>query len=380
MTEADRDLLLIPGPTPVTPTFAEAMARPMIDHRGPEFAAILRACVAGLRWAFQTRNEVFILTGSGTSAMEAAIVNTLSPGDRVLAVSAGSFGDRFGHIAQRFGAAVEILGFPWGEAIDLDAVHARLRSQPYRAVLTTFNETSTGVMHDLATLAQGHDALVLVDAISGALVADLPMDAWGIDVCVASSQKAFSIPPGLSFIALSERAAVSGTTAKMPRFALDLAPARDFAAKGQTPFTPAIPQFYALQASLDELQVIGLESLFRRHAARAAAVRDGVRALHLDLFARSHYSPAVTAVRAPQSIPVKRLLAHLRERYALTLAGGQDHLADAIFRIGHLGLTPDGDYAEALARLGRGLSDLGWDCDPSAGATAVDAALSAPAP
>jgi len=379
MTDADRELLLIPGPTPVMPAFAQQMARPMIDHRGPEFAAILRACTTGLRWAFQTRGEVFILTGSGSAAMEAAIVNTLSPSDRVLAVSAGSFGDRFGLIAQRFGAVVDVLGFPWGEPIDLDAVHARLHQQPYRAVLTTFNETSTGVMHDLAALAQGHDALVLVDAISGALVADLPMDEWGIDICVAASQKAFSIPPGLSFIALSERAAVAGTTAKMPRFALDLAPARDFAAKGQTPFTPAIPQFFALQAALEELQTIGLDALFRRHAARAAAVRAGVQALGLDLFARSHFSPAVTAVRAPQAIPVKRLLAHLRERYALVLAGGQDQVADAIFRIGHLGLTPDGDFVEALARLGAGLRDLGWAGDADAGGAAVEAALSAPA-
>jgi len=374
----EKQLLLIPGPTPVPQSILLAGARPMVNHRGPEFKAALDECTQGLKRVFQTSHEVFILTASGTGGLEAAVVNVLSPGDLVLSVSIGVFGDRFANIASIYGAKVEKLDFEMGKAADARKIKARLDAdgeKGIKAVLVTHNETSTGVTNDLAAIAravQGHGALLVVDAISSLLAMDCQMDAWGVDVLVAGAQKGFMIPPGLCFIAISDRASAAMEQARMPRFYFDLKQARRYLQEGQTPWTPAVPQVFQLQEALKLLEQEGLQSCVARHARLAAAAREGAKALGLQLLAdESVASNAVTAVRRPEGIEVAALRRLLLQKYGVVLAGGQGALRNDIFRIGHLGLVSETDMLACLAALGMALKELGWQCDPGTGVAAA---------
>ena len=374
----EKQLLMIPGPTMVPQSILLAGASPMVNHRGPEFKAALDESTAGLKRVFQTKGEVYILTSSGTGGLEAAVVNTLSPGDLVLSVSIGVFGDRFATIAQTYGATVEKLDFPMGTAADPEKVRKRLAEdakKEIKAVLITQNETSTGVMNDLAKIGpivRGHGALLLVDGISSLVAMDCQMDAWNLDIVVAGAQKAFMIPPGLCFVAVNDRAAAAMKQARIPRFYFDLAKAKSYLEQGQTPWTPAVPQVFQLREGLRLIEKEGLQNCFARHAKFAKATREGVKALGLKLLAdESCASNAVTSVRNPEGADVAKLRKLMREKYGVVLAGGQGSLKDAIFRIGHLGYVSESDIIATLGLLGLGLRDMGLGVDPAAGAGAA---------
>ena len=349
--------LRIPGPTALPPSVREAGARQMINHRSPEFAAMLGRILARMKPYFGTTSDVAILSCAGSGGLEAAVVNTLSPGDRVLAVSIGAFGDRIAKIAGVYGADVTKLSIEWGRAADPSEVRAHLEANPgYRAVLLTHNETSTAVMNPIAELAGAiravqPDALIIVDSVSGLGAVPFQMDAWGVDVVVTGSQKAWMAAPGLAMVAASERAWAAMETARMPRFYLDLRKHRDAHALGETPWTPAIAVVYQVDAGLQLMESEGAEAIFARHETCAAAARAGIEALGFELFADpAHYSRTVTAVRVPAGFDWKAINGAVKGE-GVILAGGQGPLAGQIFRLGHLGSVTLGEILDAIGVL-----------------------------
>lgn len=358
--------LRIPGPTPLPDEILNAMTRQMINHRGPQFAEMIHRATAILKDMFQTQGDVFLLTCSGTGGMEAAIVNTLSPGDKVLVLANGFFGERFADIAEVFGAKALRLRFEWGQAVDPEAVRQALsQDTEIKAVLVTHNETSTGVTNDLASISavvREYEKLLIVDAISSLGAIDLPTDAWGCDVVVTASQKGWMAPPGLAMVSVSEKAWKANAEARMPRYYWDFAQAKKFLEeKGQTPWTPALTTIYALAAALELFQREGLENIVARHARIGAKAREGVKSLGLSLFPEdSCASNTVTAVRAPEGLDVKKLLKILREEHNVVLAGGQQRLDGKIFRIGHLGHVTEEDIDAVIEALRVALPQAGF--------------------
>ncbi|MDD9994832.1 MAG: alanine--glyoxylate aminotransferase family protein [Dehalococcoidia bacterium] len=356
--------LRIPGPIPVPGPILEEMGRPMINHRGPEFRDILLRVTERLRQVYATQGDVYVLSSSGTGAMEAAIVNTLSPGDRVLAVTGGAFGDRFARIAEVFGADVTVLRYPLGQPADPDGVRDSLNSDPtVKAVLVTHNETSTGVANDLASIASvvkgEFGKLLLVDGVSS--VGSVPMftDEWGCDVVASASQKGWMVPPGLAFVNFSADAWRAHAEASMPRYYFDAAEYKRYLEIGQPPWTPAISVFFALDRALGAMLDEGLSEVHARHARAAERVRQGVADLGLSLLPHpDHASDTITAVRVPEGINAAELLRVMRDEYDVVLAGGQQSLAGKIFRIGHLGMVSDEDIDGVLAALGATLQKL----------------------
>jgi aspartate aminotransferase-like enzyme len=349
--------LRIPGPTGLPPSVREAGSRQMINHRGPEFAAMLGRILSGMQPFFGTTSDIAILTTAGSGGLEAAVVNTLSPGDRVLAVSIGSFGDRFARIARTYGADVTRIEVDWGQAADPAALRAELqRDNRYRAVLLTHNETSTGVMNPIPELAAAvrdlaPDALILVDSVSGLGAVPFEMDAWGVDVVVTGSQKAWMSAPGLAMIAASPRAWAAMETASMPRAYLDLRVHRDSHAAGETPWTPAIAVVYQVDEGIRLMQAEGAAGIFARHEACAAAARAGLLALGFELFADQRFaSRTVTAAVVPDGLDWKAFNTELK-RHGLVLAGGQGKLAGKIFRLGHLGSVTLEEILGAMSAL-----------------------------
>lgn len=357
--------LRIPGPTPCPQEVLEASARPMIDHRGPEFREILLRVTSKLQELYQTKNDLFILTASGTGAMEAAVVNTLSPGDKVLASTIGEFGDRFIQIAKTYGAQVEVLRTPLGKALDPDTLRKALQAHPdVKAVLITHNETSTGVtnpLEGLAKVVREFDKLLLVDAISSIGSIPCRVDAWGLDVVTSGSQKGWMAPPGLSMVSMSARAWQAQAQAKTPRVYFDLAAAKRYLERGQTPWTPAVSVFYAMDVALDRIRKEGQENLFRRQARLAQMCRDGVKELGLSLFPdEAVASNTVTAVAVPEGVDVARLRQLLAKEHQVVVAGGQGSLAGKLFRIGHLGYCTEEDIRGCLAALKATLPRAGF--------------------
>lgn len=335
--------LRIPGPTGLPPSVREAGARQMINHRGPEFGAMLGRILDGMKPYFGTTNDIAIITTAGTGGLEAAIVNTLSPGDRVLGVSIGSFGDRFAKIARTYGADVTTIEVEWGHAADPAVLRAALeRDADYRAILLTHNETSTAVMNPIPELAAvvrelAPGALILVDSVSGLGAVPFEMDAWGVDLVVTGSQKAWMAAPGLAMIAASDRAWTAMETATMPRVYLDLRVHRDSHAIGQTPWTPAIAVIYQVDEGIRLMNAEGADSVFARHEACAAATRAGLTALGLELFADQRFaSRTVTGAIVPDDLDWKTFNGEIKRR-GVVLAGGQGKLTGKIFRLGHLG-------------------------------------------
>jgi len=348
--------LRIPGPTPVPDKVLQAMAMPMVNHRGPEFKQALNDVTAKLKQIFQTQNDVFVLTGSGTGGLEAIIVNTLSPGDKVLSVSIGVFGERFGTIAEQFGAEVIPLRSEWGKAADPDAIRQALKAEPkIKAVLVTHNETSTGVTNDLASISstvKEFDKLLLVDAISSLGSIELPVDNWHCDVVVTGSQKGWMVPPGLVMVSISQKGWQAHSTAKMPRFYWDFTKAKNSLEKGQTPWTPALSIVFALSVSLEMMVEEGLPNIVARHARIGQIARDGVKSLGLSLFADEKYaSNTVTAVAASDGLDIKKMRKIMNEEHQIVLAGGQQTLDGKIFRIGHLGWVTEDDVKAVISAL-----------------------------
>ena len=358
--------LRIPGPTPCPEDVLEATSQQMINHRGPEFKEIIESVTAKLKHVFMTQNRLYTLTASGTGSLEAAVVNTLSPGDKVLAVSIGYFGDRFTDIAKTYGAEVTKLSFDWGTAADPDAIRAALGNDPkIKAVLVTHNETSTGITNDLETIAaivKGEfDKLLVVDAISSMGCIPLPTDKWKCDVVCTASQKGLMVPPGLAFISMSETAWEARSRATMPRVYFDLERAQRTLEKGQTPWTPAVSLLYGLDLALGKLLEEGMEQVFARHAGTADMVRRGVRDLGLELLAdTSHASNTVTSVKVPEGVDVSKLSQALRTEHSVVVAGGQGPLSGKIFRIGHLGLVSEDDIKGVLSALEAVLPKVGF--------------------
>jgi aspartate aminotransferase-like enzyme len=357
--------LRIPGPTPCPPEVLAAMSRPMIDHRGPEFAALQQAILPRLKSAFQTTGDVLIVTASGTGGLECAVVNTLSPGDRVLAIIIGNFGERFAQIARVYGADVTTISYASGQAADPDQVARALAADPsIRAVLVTHNETSTGVTNPLEQIAAAvrpSGALILVDAISSLTSLPVKTDAWGLDVVVSGSQKGWMVPPGLVFVSMSDRAWEAYAQSTMPKYYFDLRLYRDLVPRGQTPQTPAISLYFALDTALDLLEAEGWENIYGRHQACADLTRDGVKQLGLGLLADERYaSNTVTAATMPPGVDVSRLRKELRERHGVVVAGGQGELSGKIIRIGHLGLVTEDDMRQTLDALEQALPVAGF--------------------
>ncbi len=359
--------LRLPGPIPVPDDILDAMAQPMINHRGPAFKEILFRVTERLKQVFETDGDVYILTSSGTGAMEAAVTNTLSPGDRVLCASIGGFGERFGKIARIFGADVTMLDFPQGNAVEPDALRAALRSDPdLKAVLVTHNETSTGVANDLETIGSivkgEFEKLLLVDGISSVGSLPLRTDVWGCDVVATASQKGWMLPPGLAFISFSQRAWEAHARATMPRFYFDFAEYKAYFEKGQPPWTPAISIMFALDLALEKILEEGLPNVYERHAEIGRFTRGGVRRLGLTILPdEAVASNSVTAVNVPEGVDVKELLAHLRQDHDIVLAAGQGSLSDKIFRIGHMGQTARAEIQDVLDALAVTLPKVGFE-------------------
>jgi len=352
--------LRIPGPTPCPPQALEAMGRQMINHRGGEFGKIINSITGKLKQAFQTKGDVFILTASGTGGLEAAVVNTLSPGDKVLSLSNGFFGERFADIAEEYGAEVIRLNFEWGKPVDPGAAENALKKDGgIKAVLATHNETSTGVTNnikEISAVAEKFDKLLLVDAISSLGCIILPTDEWNCDIVVTASQKGWMVPPGLAMVSVNEKAWQAHAKAKMPRCYWDFSKAKDYLQKGQTPWTPAVSVFYALDVTLDLMLSEGLNNIFARHARVAQTARNGVKSLGLSLFPEEKYaSNTVTAVNAADKIDVSKLIQMLQKEYEVIIAGGQEKLSGKIFRIGHLGLVYEKDIKAVLEALNKAL-------------------------
>ena len=374
----EKQYLMLPGPTPVPPRVLRALAKPMINHRGPEFKTLLSEITAGLKEVFRTENDIIIYPSAGTGGMEAAVANFISPGEKVLVVSIGNFGDRFAEIARRFGARVEKMDFAWGTAADPAALEERLKedkNKEIKAVFVTHNETSTGVTNDLKALRKAageHPALFIVDSVSGLGAMELETDGWNLDVVVAGSQKSFMIPPGLSFIAVSRRAWEAAEKCTNARYYWDIREARKYAEKGQTPYTPALPQLTALAESLRMIKEEGLPRIIARHRRLRDMVRAGVRALGLELLVKDEIaSNAVTAVCAPAGIEADAIRRLLRERYGVIVAGGQNKLKNKIFRIGHLGYVCETDILATLAALEMALIGCGFKANLGQGVRAA---------
>ncbi len=364
--------LRIPGPTPVPPAVLQAMARPMIDHRGPEFAEILLRVTGHLKYFFQTSADILCYPASGTGAMEAAVVNLFSPGDPVAAITIGAFGNRFAKIAEAFGVNITRIEFPWGQAASTETVLERLAGiSGLRGVLVTHNETSTGVTNDLKTLAaairaQHPDSVIAVDAVSSLSCVDLRMDEWDLDVVFTGSQKGWMVPPGLAMIGVSARAWEASKRAKLPRMYWDFAWAKRSLEKGQTPYTPPVSLFYALDVALQMMRNEGREAIFARHQAVGEYTRARARQLGLELLADPAFaSNTVTALKVPAGIEVKALRKALREQDRVVIAGGQEQLEGKIVRIGHLGYVHQPDISATMDALEKHLAALGYQV-PSA--------------
>ncbi|MFQ5960288.1 MAG: pyridoxal-phosphate-dependent aminotransferase family protein [Candidatus Methylomirabilales bacterium] len=370
--------LFAPGPTSVPPEALLTMARPIPHHRAPEFEALMAEVRDGLKALFQTTEEVLLFTASGTGGMEAAVVNTLSPGDKVLVIRGGKFGERWGEICQAYSIDFIPIDVPYGKTVDPALVATALKKDPkVAAVFTTHSETSTGVLHDIHAIAQvvqKTPTLLVVDAITSLGVIDLPMDAWGVDVVVAGSQKALMLPPGLTMVGVSQKAWTAVEQSRLPKYYFDFTAERKHLLKNQSHFTPAISLVVGLRETLRMIQSEGLHNVIRRHERLAAAMRAGVTALGLELFA-DRPSPAVTAVKVPAGVDGGAIVKTLRAKHGVTIAGGQGSMKGKIFRLATLGYADASDVVVALSALELTLAELGYPTKVGEGIRAAQEVL-----
>jgi aspartate aminotransferase-like enzyme len=363
---SEKQHLLTPGPTPVPPEVLAAISQPVVHHRGPDFKPVYERTLVRLRDVFRTEREVLLFGSAGTGAMESAVANLCSPGERILVVSAGHFGERWQAIASAYGAELETLEYAWGEIPAADDVAARLAELGgAKAVFVTHSETSTGVVCDLQAIGAAvneHGALSVVDAVSSLGAVPLETDAWHLDVVLSGSQKALMTPPGLAMASVSERAwAARGDS---PRFYFDWERTRKAQASLDAPFTPPVSLIAGLDVALGLLLDAGLEATFERHVRLGRACREGAKAMGLDLFSPDEdRSAVVTAIRAPEGIDATELVRDLRDRFGITIANGQGVLKGKIFRIGHIGYFDVFDITTALAAVELVLADLGAEIE-----------------
>ncbi len=374
-----KSYLLAPGPTPVPPEVLAAMAQPVIHHRTPQFGAVLASVQEGLRELFGTTQDVLVLASSGTGAMEGSVTNLCSPGDEVIVVNGGKFGERWTKICRTYGLTVREIRVEWGRAVAPQMVQAALDEHPRaRAVYVQASETSTCALHpvpEIAKVTRVRDTLLVVDGITAVGVLPLPMDALGIDVLVTGSQKALMLPPGLAFVALSPRAWATVERATLPRFYFDFARERKGVAEKSTAWTPAISLINGLKTALDMMRAEGWERIFARHDRLARATRAGVQALGLSLLAPESPSPAATAVNLPPTVDGSALFRYLRDEMSVTFAGGQDQLKGKIIRLAHLGYVDAFDVVVGVAALELALRHFGATVDLGRGVGAAEAVL-----
>ncbi|MFZ7102996.1 MAG: pyridoxal-phosphate-dependent aminotransferase family protein [Peptococcaceae bacterium] len=364
----EKRVLLIPGPTMMPPRVMRAMSVPPMGHRSAKFSQVVKEVSEDLKKVFQTKNDVYILTSSGTGAMEAAVTNFINPGDKVLVLVNGKFGDRFVKINQKFGAEVIRKDFSLGQAADPQVVQdvlAEDKKAEIKAVFVQQNETSTGILNNIKGIKEAmgnHPALLIVDSISGMAVADFPVDEWGADVVVAGSQKAFMLPPGLAFIMVNEKAWKVNESCKNFNFYFDLQAARKNIVKDTTPYTPATSLILGLRESLKIILDEGLPNIFKKQLLFKEMVRKAIKAMNLELLVADEAaaSPAITAVKVPDNVDWKELNKLLINRFNVEIAGGQDDLKGKIFRIGHIGYVNDMDLFNAIAALEMALYQLGY--------------------
>jgi aspartate aminotransferase-like enzyme len=364
--------LLAPGPTQVPPEVLLAMARPMLHHRAPEFATLFAEVREDLKWLFQTQADVLTLVSSGTGAMEAAVSNFLSPGEKALYVNGGKFGERWGKLCKTFGVQGIEIKVEWGDAVDPQAIADALKQDSsIKAVYVQASETSTGVAHDTRAIAEivrhREQTILVVDAITALGVFDLKTDEWGIDILVAGSQKALMLPPGLAFVSVSDKAWRLAEKAKNTAFYFNLKKEREAQQKNQTAYTAGVSLMIGLREVLKILKGEGLGNVFARHARLAQAMREGMKAAGLVLFPKQNPSDALTVVSAPVGVDGQAVYKNLREQYGITAAGGQDHLKGKIFRISHMGYIDTFDVIQALAATEMVLKGLGYPIKLGAG-------------
>ncbi len=370
--------LMTPGPSPVPEETLLELAQPMFHHRTAEFRAILTQVLADLKHVLATQHDVLILTSSGTGAMEAAVVNTVARGEKVIVLAAGRFGMRWAEIARVYGIEPVIVEVAAGQSVTPDQLESAVAAQPDAvAVLATLCETSTGAGHDLAAMGKivaRTNMILAVDAISGAGAMECRTDEWGIDILVTGSQKALMLPPGLAFVTMNPKAWARADQIKPQAFYFDLKKMRKKIAEPDTPFTPAHTLIKALGTSLKKIRDEGIEQVWARHRRMAAACRAGVQALGLELFA-AQPADAVTAVKAPTGVEVSKLLARLVDRFGLKLTGGQDELKGKIFRIAHMGYMDELDIIGTISALELVLAELGWRVSPGQAVAATQRSL-----
>jgi aspartate aminotransferase-like enzyme len=371
--------LFTPGPTPVPESVMLRMAEPIIHHRNPEFGEVMKRVNRNLKYVFRTEQPVLTLTCSGTGGVEATFVSLFSPGDTIISVNGGKFGERWVKMPRAFGVNVVEIAVPWGTAVSTDQMHDTLRAHPEaKAVYIVHSETSTGTAADVRALAQvirdNSSALVCVDGITAVGAHELRFDEWGIDVCVTGSQKGLMIPPGLAFVALSARAITAMQKSTLPKFYFDLGKALKAYEKDDTPWTPAISLIIGVDAALALILEEGIENVWSRHKRLATALRSGVTGLGLRLFSDSP-SFAVTPVWLPEGVEWKAFNKAMKNDNGITIAGGQDAFAGKIFRVSHLGYYDELDMITFVAALERTLATVGYSFVPGAGLTAVQKSL-----
>lgn len=375
----DKLFLMIPGPTPVPETVLLAMAKHPIGHRSGEFEAILKYCYDGLKEVFQTKNDVFIYAASGTGAMEAALSNLINEGDKVLSLVIGNFGNRWAKIAKSLGANVQTIDKTYGETVSVEELKAVLDAdvnKEIKIVTMTHSETSTGAKNDiqaLCKLVQEHGALSVVDGVTSVSAMEVKMDEWGIDVLVSGSQKGFMIPPGLSFLAASDKAYAVYEQCKHPSFYFDWAAHRKAVRNNTTPYTAAVNLIFALQAALEMLKEEGMEKIYARHKKHALAIRSAIRAMGLKLFVEddNKASYSITSILPPEGISVPDIRSGLKKGYDIIVANGQNDLKDKIFRMGTLGFVSERDVLTAIASLEAVLYKLGYKFELGIGVKAA---------
>ena len=361
----EKKYLFSPGPTMPPPEVLLKMAEPIMHHREPEFEKIVTEIREGLKYLFQTKNEVLVFTSSGTGAMEGAVSNILAKGNKALVVRGGKFGERWGEICKSYGIEFIPIDVEWGKAVRPQQIRHALAEDPsIRAVYTQATETSTGVKHPIREIAEivgkYPDTVLVVDAITGIGVFDLPMDAWNLDVVISVSQKALMFPPGLSFAALSEKAWRFVERSSLPKYYFDFKRELKSTQKNQSSYTPGISLFVGLRESLRMIQEEGLEALFRRHKKLAEAMWAALKALGLELFAPEAPSEALTAVKIPEGIDGVKLQELFFERFGITVAEGQDRAKGKIIRIAHLGYYDRLDMIRVISALEMLLKQMGY--------------------
>ena len=376
----EKKYLFSPGPTMLPPEVLLKMAEPIMHHREPEFEKIFAEIREGLKYLFQTKNEVLIFTSSGTGAMEGAVSNVLSKGDKAIVIRGGKFGERWGEICKAYGIEVIPIDVEWGKAVDPKKIKELLESDPsVRAIYTQASETSTGVRHPIQAIAdlvkRYEDKVIVVDAVTGIGVFNIPTDAWGLDVVISGSQKALMLPPGLSFATLSDKAWKLTEKSTLPKYYFDFKKELKNTKKNQSSYTPAISLFVGLKETLHMIRKEGLEAVFRRHEKLAEATRQAVKAIGLELYAPDSPSSAVTAVKIPEKIDGEKLKDLFFERFGITVAEGQDRAKGKIIRIAHLGYYERLDMVMVISALEMLLKEMGYPFELGTGVKAAEEIL-----